>query len=122
MRWKSIGRITAEFASYPMIDRVDGTPRLYFARRDDRGRSGIYHREIHADDPLRPSAISDRPLFPPGLPGTFDADGHAARWVVEAGDGSKLMYLIGWSRSHSVPYHLSIGCARSNDGGRSWAK
>lgn len=122
MHWRSIGRIINERAAYPTIDRVDGSPRLYFGRRDDLGRSGIFHTNIDLDHPLQPSAISDRPLFDLGSPGTFDADGHAARWVVEAADGSKLMYLIGWNRSHSVPYHLSIGCARSIDGGRGWRK
>jgi hypothetical protein len=122
MRWQSIGRIITEQASYPTIDRVDGAARLYFARRDDRGRSGIFQREVDADDPLRRSSISGRPMLELGPPGTFDADGHAARWVVEAADGSKLMYLIGWNRSLSVPYHLSIGCARSLDGGRTWSK
>jgi hypothetical protein len=122
MRWKSIGRIITEKASYPTIDRVEGSVRLYFARRDDRGRSGIFHCEVDADDPFRHSAISDRPLFEPGIPGTFDADGHTARWILEVADGSKLMYLGGWNRSQTVPYHLAIGCARSIDGGKTWAK
>lgn len=122
MRWRKLGRIITGAASYPTVDRVDGTARLYFARRDDRGRSGIHHMDLDPDDPTRPGPVADRPLFEPGAPGTFDADGHAARWVVEAADGSKLMYLIGWNRAHSVPYHLAIGCARSVDGGRTWAK
>ena len=122
MRWQKLGRIITEAAAYPTIDRVDGVARLYFARRDTLGRSGIYHIGFNPADPLKPGPISDRPLFPSGEPGTFDADGHAARCVVEAADGTKLLYLIGWNRSHSVPYHLSIGCARSLDGGRSWIK
>jgi catechol 2,3-dioxygenase-like lactoylglutathione lyase family enzyme len=47
-------------------------------------------------------------------------DGHAPRCVVETG-GGRLMYLIGWNRSQTVPYHLSIGCARSDDG-LNWQK
>lgn len=122
MRWRKLGRIITEAAAYPTIDRVEGEARLYFARRDPSGRSTIHHADLDPSDPLRCGPTSERPLFPPGAPGTFDADGHAARWVVEAEDGTRLLYVIGWNRAHSVPYHLAIGCARSADGGRSWEK
>jgi hypothetical protein len=122
VEWTPLGRVTTDPASYPTPDRVDGGLRLYYARRDAEGRSRIDHMTLCERDPLRVLATSDRPLFDLGPPGTFDADGHAPRWVVEAADGSKLMYLIGWNRATSVPYHLAIGCARSTDGGRTWAK
>jgi hypothetical protein len=122
MRWRTLGRITSDRASYPAVDRVDGRVRLYFARRDGLGPSRVHFMAVDPGEPTRPGPVDDRPLFEPGEPGTFDADGHAARWVVEAVDGTKLMYLIGWNRSITVPYHLAIGCARSTDGGRTWAK
>jgi hypothetical protein len=122
LAWKPIGRVISEPASYPTLDRVDGDLRLYFASRDEQGRSRIHFKMIAEDQPLQVRSSSTGPLFDLGPPGSFDADGHAPRWVIEAADGSKLMYLIGWNRSTSVPYHLSIGCARSVDGGRTWVR
>jgi hypothetical protein len=122
LAWKALGRLTTEPASYPTLDRVVDDIRVYHARRDDQGRSLIHHATVREDEPLRVRSTSDRPLFDLGPPGTFDADGHAPRWVVESPDGSRLMYLIGWNRSTTVPFHVSIGAARSIDGGRSWAK
>jgi hypothetical protein len=122
LAWEPIGRVVKESASYPTLDRVAGDLRLYFARRDDRGRSEIHHKTLSEHEPLQVKSGSTQPLFDLGPPGTFDADGHAPRWVVEATDGSKLMYLIGWNRSTSVPYHLAIGCARSLDQGLTWTK
>ena len=121
LAWKPIGRVTTSPSSYPTPDRVGEHLRVYFARRDEQGRSRIHHVAVDERDPLRVLETSETPLLDLGPPGTFDADGHAPRWVVESKDGSRLMYLIGWNRSSSVPYHLSIGCARSTDG-RGWTK
>jgi len=120
LSWRKLGRVTTEPAAYPTVDLVDGGLRVYFSRRDELGRSRSYFMTVDPDDPLRLERTADRPIFDLGPPGTFDADGHAARCVVETPKG-KLMYLIGWNRSQSVPYHLSIGCARSDDG-RVWSK
>ena len=120
MIWRKLGRLITEHAAYPTVDRVDGKLRIYFSRRNELGQSYINYLTVNLDQPLQVDEIRFEPLLEPGRRGTFDADGHAARSVVET-DRGKLMYLIGWNRSHSVPYHLSIGCARSDDG-RTWTK
>ena len=124
IRYRAVGRALDEPASYPAPDvgPVDGALRVYFARRDEAGRSRAHFVPLDPGDPLRRLG----PVAPAGLelgpPGTFDADGHAPRCVVEAADGARLLYLIGWNRAQSVPYHLAIGRARSLDGGRTWDK
>jgi hypothetical protein len=51
-----------------------------------------------------------------GQPGTHDEDGVIASHVIQVGD-EVLMYYGGVSRGGSVPYRMSIGLARSLDGG-----
>ena len=68
MRWRKLGRITTDRASYPTVDRVDGRLRLYFARRDDLGPSRVHFLAVDPDDPTRPGAVTDRPLFELGRP------------------------------------------------------
>ena len=51
-----------------------------------------------------------------GEPGTHDEDGVMTGCLV-AGDEGVLFYYTGWSRGYTVSYRVSIGLAKSTDGG-----
>jgi hypothetical protein len=59
--------------------------------------------------------------LPLGRPGTFDDSGIMPSWIVNH-QNQKYLYYIGWNVKVSVPYHLSIGLAISEDEGRSFRK
>ncbi|NND90809.1 MAG: hypothetical protein HKN42_08075 [Granulosicoccus sp.] len=51
-----------------------------------------------------------------GEAGTHDEDGVMVGCLVED-QGDLLMYYTGWSRGYTVPYRVSVGLAKSTDGG-----
>ncbi len=56
-----------------------------------------------------------------GRPGTFDDSGIMPSWIVTQ-ENKKYLYYIGWNVEVSVPYHLAIGLAVSDDGGQTFQK
>ncbi len=54
MQWHRLGRITTENASYPRMDGLDDELRVYFARKDELGRSRIFYLTA---GPKSPSAV-----------------------------------------------------------------
>jgi hypothetical protein len=65
--------------------------------------------------------IHDQPVLPLGSRGTFDDSGIMPSWIANH-QNKKFLYYIGWNVKVSVPYHLSIGLAISEDEGRSFYK
>ena len=118
MRWEKLGRIHDGPASYPTVDRIGDTLRLYYGCRTATGQSRIKYIDIDSRDPLR--AIGSGETLELGPPGSFDCDGHAPRCIVEC-SGKKLLYLIGWNRKVTTPYQLAIGLAEASDHG-TWIK
>jgi len=109
-------------ASIPVVDEVRaGVLRVYFGTRDGNGRSQTSYIEVDAEQPENLLHIHDQPLLPLGRPGTFDDSGIMPSWIVNH-QNKKYLYYIGWNVKVSVPYHLSIGLAVSEDEGRSFAK
>ena len=109
-------------ASIPVVDEVrSGVLRIYFGTRDGNGRSHTSYIEVEAARPENVLYIHDQPVLPLGRPGTFDDSGMMPSWVVNH-QNKKYLYYIGWNVKVSVPYHLSIGLAISEDDGRSFRK
>jgi hypothetical protein len=104
----------------PFVERRDQSFGLYFSGRDEHGRSVTGAAEF---DPRAPDAIQfqDRPLLEPGPVGAFDDSGAMGSCVIEH-EGRKHLYYIGWSRGVSVPFYTFIGCATSEDGGRTFTR
>lgn len=90
--------------------------RVYYATRDRDNRSRPSFVEVDRDDPRRVIRVYDRPVMDLGEPGTHDEDGVLASHLVQQ-DGELWMYYGGVSRGGTVPYRMSIGLARSQDGG-----
>lgn len=109
-------------ASIPVVDEVRfGVLRVYFGTRDGNGRSQTSYIEVDAERPENVLYIHDKPILALGKPGTFDDSGIMPSWIVNHRN-KKYLYYIGWNVKVSVPYHLSIGLAISEDEGRSFAK
>lgn len=56
-----------------------------------------------------------------GSLGAFDDSGVTSSCAVDH-DGRLSLYYTGWNRGVTVPFYLAIGCAVSEDGGRSFAR
>jgi hypothetical protein len=129
MRWEKRGLIVpspppvswaVSHAMVPFVEPTNAGVRLYFSSRDDRERSVTGCADF---DPRDPSSVSfhERPLIGPGALGAFDDSGAMGASVVEEG-GRKYLYYIGWSRGVTVPFYTFVGCAISEDGGRSFTR
>jgi hypothetical protein len=100
---------------------LDDRIRIYYATRDERGRSNTSFIEVDINDPSHVLYDHPRTVMTLGEPGAHDEDGVMVGCVVRADDEVR-MYYTGWSRGHSVPYRVSCGLAISRDGGRSFGR
>ncbi|MBS1189582.1 MAG: hypothetical protein H6R10_1374 [Rhodocyclaceae bacterium] len=95
--------------------------RLYYATRDELGRSRTSFIEVDAADPSRILYDHPYPVMDLGAPGTHDEDGVMVGSMLL--EGREIwMYYTGWSRGGSVPYRVSCGLAVSRDGGLSFQR
>lgn len=109
-------------ASVPVVDEARaGVLRIYFGTRDKDGRSQTSYIEVDAQQPENVLYIHDQPILALGKPGSFDDSGIMPSWLVNW-QNKKYLYYIGWTVTVSVPYHLAIGLARSDDAGQSFRK
>ena len=109
-------------ASVPVVDAsFDGPLRIYFGTRDREGRSQTSYIEVDASRPDNVLYIHDKPVISLGRVGTFDESGIMPSWIFNQ-ESRKYLYYIGWSRQVTVPYHLAIGLAISEDGGQTFRK
>lgn len=93
--------------------------RLYCSSRDAHGRSHVASGWLDLE---AGSATFDQdPAITIGPLGAFDDNGVTSSCVVEHG-GRVFQYFTGWSLGVTVPFYLAIGCAVSEDGGRTFAK
>jgi hypothetical protein len=99
-------------AAVLMEDRI----RVYYGTRNAENRSRTGFIEVDRANPTRLLNVHDRPVIDLGKPGTHDEDGVIASQVITVGD-ELWMYYGGVSRGGHVPYRMSIGLARSRDGG-----
>jgi hypothetical protein len=99
---------------------VGAETEVYFSSRDGQGRSHIGRATLPGDLNGEP-VFETKPLLAPGDLGTFDDSGVTTGCIVEDGDAINLYY-SGWTRGETVPFYFYIGCARSTDGGRTFAR
>lgn len=109
-------------AQVPKADTIsEEAVRIYFGTRDKEIRTVTSFIEVEADNPQHILYVHDRPVLGLGKLGCFDDSGAMPACIVNH-DGMKYLYYTGWSRRGTVPYHLSIGLAVSEDGGRSFER
>jgi predicted GH43/DUF377 family glycosyl hydrolase len=109
-------------ASVPTVDLLDDKRwRIYFGARDSNNRSHIGYIDVEAGNPQNVLRQNEEPILPLGRIGTFDDSGMMPSWIVNIA-GKKYLYYIGWNVRNTIPYHLSVGLAISEDGGCSFRR
>lgn len=125
MGWKQLGAVFAPdggfdwsrtHAQAPAALLMEDRIRVYYGTRNDENRSRTSFIELDRADPTRLLHVHDKPVMDFGKPGTHDEDGVIGSQVMAVGD-ELWMYYGGVSRGGHVPYRMSVGLARSRDGG-----
>lgn len=103
-------------AQNPVIDIVDDNIwRIYYSTRDLNKRTRISYIEVEAGNPENILYIHNKPILELGDIGDFDDCGVMCSDIVNF-NGKKYLYYLGWNVRNTIPYHLSIGLAVSDDG------
>jgi predicted GH43/DUF377 family glycosyl hydrolase len=108
-------------AQAPSAVELEHGIRIYYGTRDAHNRSRTSFVDVDRNDPTRILYIHDRPVMDLGKPGTHDEDGVIASQILRV-DDELWMYYGGVSKGGSVPYRMSIGLARSRDGGLTFSR
>lgn len=109
-------------AQVPSAIVFDDHIRVYYTSRDTNGRSHTSFVNLSKKDPSKILYIHEKPVMNLGKPGTHDEDGVMVGHIVALTSSTLLMYYTGWSRSLTVPYRVSVGLAKSTDGGVSFER
>lgn len=114
------------FAQAPNVLILSDVVRVYFCCRpapDAQMQFVSYCAfvDLARDDLFKVSALSKQPVLALGGLGTFDEFGTYPVSVMQDGEDVVAIY-GGWSRCESVPFNISLGLARSKDGGVSFEK
>ena len=120
MKWEKLGRIFEAKGQRPWIvshstqctpeHMYDDLYRIYFAPRDDRGRSNISYLVIDLKEPQRVLELCETPCMEPGPIGAHDDDGAICSWLVHR-DGRRWLYYVGWNNCVVTPWRVTIGLA-----------
>ena len=136
--WQKLGRVfdptkssfkrpwLQEFAQAPATLIFDDFVRVYFSCRPSRDENGQYvsysaYLDLDRKNLFNILRVSEKPILELGKLGTFDEFGTYPVSVIEH-DSQHLCYYAGWTRCHSVPFNVAIGCAYSEDKGKSFKK
>ena len=106
-------------AALPVVFGSGSDLALLCSSRDDRGRSHIASGRVDLE--AGAASFDDEPAVTIGELGAFDDSGVTSSCVVSH-EGRVLQYYTGWSLGVRVPFVLGIGCAESDDGGRTFRK
>lgn len=132
MKWRALGRVfdTDYYAQTPTPLVLEDRVRVYFASRDERGRSFIRYVDLSNFDPTmiiaRPTEYMLGAPVPPvlenGKPGAFDSCGQMPSYA-QLRRGDVDLYYSGWlAPAGDTPYHNATGLARSLDGGATFRR
>lgn len=135
--WKKLGKVFTpqkvegrvwlkEFAQAPDTLVFDGYLRVYFSCRpaaDEKGQYVSYsaYVDLERGDLYRLRNVADQPILSLGGLGEFDEFGTYPVSVIRNG-GEVRVYYGGWTRCESVPFNVAIGCATSQDDGKTFSK
>lgn len=106
----------------PVADIIsDDTLRIYYATRDELGKSRTSFIEVDSKNTKSIKYIHKQPILELGATGTFDDSGIMPASILTIED-KKYLYYIGWTTRETVPYSNAIGLAISTDGGKVFKK
>lgn len=136
-RWRKLGKAFApqdvtgrpwlkEFAQAPATVLLDDVLRVYFSCRPEADTNGQYvsysaYVDMDRGDLVKIRHVAERPILTLGGLGEFDEFGTYPVSVIRNG-GEMRAYYAGWTRCESVPFNVAIGCAVSDDGGKTFSK
>ena len=114
------------FAQAPNAVVYDDVLRIYFCcRQPPDANNMVINRcayvDLDLEDFSRVIEISEKPCLELGGLGTFDEFGTYPVSVFRDGEEMIAVY-GGWTRCESVPFNISLGLAKSSDGGRRFEK
>ena len=125
MNWIKKGLIytsTGEFgwnqthAHVVCVDALADKLRVYYSARDEKGRCVASFLELNPSNLQEVLYVHDKPILELGKAGTFDDCGIMPTWFINHPNGEKWLYYIGWTVRNTIPYHNSVGIAKSIDG------
>jgi hypothetical protein len=129
-RWRKLGLLVESpppvswaksHAMMPIAEAgEDGQFRLLFTSRDERNRSHVGSARLDVEHGTL-DGYSRTPLLSPGELGAFDDSGAMGSCLIRHG-GREHLYYIGWSLGITVPFYTFIGCAVSDDSGRTFTR
>jgi predicted GH43/DUF377 family glycosyl hydrolase len=116
-----------EYAQVPVPVIIGNIYRIFFTTRhypnaDKMPISNIAYIDIDRKEPRKVLTISNEPVLPLGVFGTFDEFGLMPADIIKYDEKTHLMYYTGWTRSGSVPYVTNIGLAVSTDNCKTFKK
>ena len=107
-------------AALPIVRETHQGVEIFFSTRDAAGHSHVarasFNSHLTGEPHLEASA-----LLNPGALGAFDDAGVTTGCLVDSED-VLFLYYSGWTRGLSVPFYFFIGCATSEDGGRTFTR
>lgn len=106
-------------AQVPVVDVLEDRLRIYYATRNDEGKSNMSYIEVDKENPDEIIYKHDKPLLSFGKLGSFDDSGMMPSSIVTVGD-KKYLYYVGWTTRGTVPYQNAVGLAISEDGGNTF--
>ncbi|WP_298922051.1 glycosylase [uncultured Roseobacter sp.] len=115
-----------EFAQAPATLMFDNFVRVYFSCRPPADASGQYvsysaYVDLDRTDLTRVLHVAEQPILSLGALGTFDEFGTYPVSIIRHGDKIRAYY-AGWTRCASVPFNVAIGCAESDDDGKTFKR
>lgn len=136
-KWKKLGKVfdptkvegiewLHEYAQAPATLIFDDFVRVYFACRPERDGNGQFvsytaYVDLDRKDLFTVVDIAKKPILELGKRGCFDEFGTYPVSVIRK-DDQVWAYYAGWTRAQSVPFNTAIGCATSDDDGKTFKK
>lgn len=100
-----------EFARVPIPQILKDRIRFYLTVQDEDGIGYPTFIDTTKDGSFKVININDKPLFMPGVPGTFDENGCMAISIVNLPDNTDYMYYVGFELGTKIRYRLLSGLA-----------
>lgn len=120
--WKRHGCIFNKIkAQGPTVDVLHNKLKIYFSTRDKNNKSEISSIDVCNKDMQTVLQQNENRLITKGEFGEFDAEGVMVSCILTK-DNQKYLYYIGCTQRIDVPFHNTIGLAKSIDEGETWLK
>jgi len=108
-------------AQVPVVDVLADRLRIYYATRNNAGKSNVSYIEVEKSNPKKILFENKTTLLEHGKPGAFDDSGIMPSCIINVGT-KKFLYYIGWTTRQTVPFSNAVGLAVSDDGGKTFHK